>query len=79
MMMLKKSIHDLPGFRRFLYDWRIRSRKGIVSISDHEQLAAAGHSINDPEIVAVTGWTTEDLLNAVSKIDPERNMIWLPC
>lgn len=33
-------------------------------------LAAAGHSINDPEIVAVTGWSTGDLLKAVSKLDP---------
>ena len=34
------------------------------------KLAAAGHSTNDPEIVAVTGWTTGDLLKAVGKLDP---------
>lgn len=33
------------------------------------KLLAAGHAVSEPDIIAVTGWTTGDLLRAVAKID----------
>lgn len=35
------------------------------------RLRAAGISLQDPEIIAVTGWTTRDLGNAIEKRDPK--------